>query len=479
MPIGQSCGSSPPLTDLADHLPDNISDQDTASRDSQASRKRCIIFLSLIALSAIISFYWNYSVAVDFSRKSVIAACLGLSHSIGVFILYRNYRHANIRHIHSKALHEIHEIFSLSQRCDPIVIRLLDKIRKIQLISQGYTLAPPGLPPRLATITSQQSSRQTAHMVKMLDELLRPHYQKTVSFLAQIHPLTDQRSITRLKDMYNLEDSPSSLRDVSPENATLSSVVTLDDLDHISHAIRWKRREFVMHFLALDIMTTGHDSERRDYEKNWNRVIQIMTNIKREFKQYLGDLQTLLTTENFDDGLDDDADRHEPIDRRAQLLLNRFSTLENCVKNIQAKLFLCRHDTKALSAGRAALYSMERIHERFQNIDQDITHFIAQWQESQDTLALLSQKEQTHTPHTHLPSPPSSPKEQENAVAPTGSPIPGNKITPSPLQKRRTTGRHPLMTAVRIAAFLDNNHRYRRPSDHNVKQPLEERESVE
>jgi hypothetical protein len=120
-------------------------------------------------------------------------------------------------------------------------------------------------------------------------------------------------------------------------------------------------------------------------------------------------------------------------DGRCITLMHRVSVVEKHMEDIQAKLFLCKQDTKSLASGRGTVYkviiytiyitdissilvsnfSLKRISKRFSHIDENMSSLLRQWEESKHSLNSLLDDEQLKlkTPFASLPSPPSSPRD--------------------------------------------------------------------
>lgn len=120
-------------------------------------------------------------------------------------------------------------------------------------------------------------------------------------------------------------------------------------------------------------------------------------------------------------------------DGRCITLMHRVSVVEKHMEDIQAKLFLCKQDTKSLVSGRGTVYkdmiyticiadislllvsnfSLKRISKRFSHIDENMSSLLRQWEESKHSLNSLLNDEQSKlkTTFASLPSPPSSPRD--------------------------------------------------------------------
>lgn len=133
---------------------------------------------------------------------------------------------------------------------------------------------------------------------------------------------------------------------------------------------------------------------------------------------------TSVIIEVYEDDDDDDERPTRPADPRVNVLLHQYAALEKHVRNIQSKLLLCRQDTRCNQ-------SLERIGDRLNMIEQDMTQMLTQWEETTEAYRKLSSASQS------LPSPPSSPAGSNNS---------SNK----PFMRRS------MLTAAAVACFLEN-----------------------
>ncbi|KAI8095401.1 hypothetical protein BDF21DRAFT_5567 [Thamnidium elegans] len=279
----------------------------------------------------------------------------------------------------------MHKMISLSQESDGILIRLLNQFHS----------------------TSDKLQQQT------LGACLSAHFETYIELVLQLQPLIDSGNLTTLRDMYNVnQEIPSLLLEFD------SHQYSMDDIDLIYSVISWKRREYLLYLLALDVMSNNRSNNH--YGKNWRQAIQVNTMLVQEYNQFNKKLLGISTaTEKVEivcspttiTPLQKDSSPSALSDARSLTLMHRVSALEKHVEDIQAKLFLCKQDTKSLSSGRVSVLGLERMSKRFNHIDQHIIHLLRQWEESKTTLNTLLEDEQSKlTAITLLPSPPSSPR---------------------------------------------------------------------
>ncbi|KAI7885363.1 hypothetical protein K492DRAFT_171877 [Lichtheimia hyalospora FSU 10163] len=335
-------------------------------------------------------------------------------------VLRRYQRRCKIRSIHSTALGLLRDLVIECEKSDVMVMRIIDQSRQLNAIYQGDTLAPPDDISSASSPTTPitaSSSRRVADTRRALTHIFNSQWAHWLSALRRLESFSHQGNLSRFRDMYNI------IPVAHQQNGSTEEQM---------HVIHWKRRECLVHLLALDVMTLEHDSDRLDYESHWEVVIKVMGNLVNEYKRHVPTLREHLisSTEVYED---DDERPTRPADPRVNVLLHQYAALEKHVRNIQSKLLLCRQDTRCNQQNQ----SLERIGDRLGMIEQDITQMLTQWEETTEAYRKLSSA--SHS----LPSPPSSPAGSNNS----------NK----PLMRRS------MLTAAAVACFLENKRSREKP----------------
>ncbi|KAG1619836.1 hypothetical protein G6F46_002848 [Rhizopus delemar] len=224
-------------------------------------------------------------------------------------------------------------------------------------------------------------------------------------FLYRHNPLTDPQNLSRLQNMY--------------------MTVKVQQTDFLILSIRAKRREYLLHLLALDVMSNNHAAH---YGRNWKRAIQVNNQLVLEYNALNKQLYEVTTTESLTVITEPKSMKEvlspHPIsvpstpasdslmDETCVSLMQKIATVERQMDESQSKLFACRQDVKYLSSGRVSTQSLNRISKRFTNINDTLTKLMNQWTESKSMLdSLLAERQ--HKDDGSLPSPPSSPVRQE------------------------------------------------------------------
>jgi uncharacterized protein YqgV (UPF0045/DUF77 family) len=167
-----------------------------------------------------------------------------------------------IRKIHASALDSMHEIISLSQESDAILTRLFKVLH--------------------VTKSTQQ--------LQPLGTFLSAHFETYIETVQQLQPLIDRHNLSRLRDMYNInEEIPSTLLEFDSHN------YTMDDIDLTYSVIGWKRREYLLYLLALDVMSNNRSAH---YGKNWRQAIQANAGLVQEYNDFNKKLNSISITLN-------------------------------------------------------------------------------------------------------------------------------------------------------------------------------------
>lgn len=73
--------------------------------------------------------------------------------------------------------------------------------------------------------------------------------------------------------------------------------ITLDYLRTLAQLMHLKRRECMLQFLALTVMTGNHDSMPNGYESGWRNVNTILVTLGNETKGFVDTVKVAMETE--------------------------------------------------------------------------------------------------------------------------------------------------------------------------------------
>ncbi|KAG0182272.1 hypothetical protein DFQ28_007233 [Apophysomyces sp. BC1034] len=203
--------------------------------------------------------------------------------------------------------------------------------------------------------------------------------------------------------MYNVS-SIASLSAVDGIDA--DEVVSLEYLKRLAQLMHSKRRECMMQFLALNVMTEEHDSVRRDYEDGWRAVNGVLDKLVKETSGFLKEVLRALDTEFYKPA---PANLSTPAveDIRLRSFVHRLASLDQQLRTMGAKVYLCNDDIRQLDAEEAR----QRLKQEYDSIQQDLSQMASEWESGR--AALINFLEPPPTPITPkedvLPSPLPSP----------------------------------------------------------------------
>lgn len=110
----------------------------------------------------------------------------------------------------------------------------------------------------------------------------------------------NQQSLSRLFDMYNIHSvaslSAAATTSINDTNGS-DDELTLDYLKNVAHLMHLKRRECILQFLALTVMTGDHDSNREDYEAGWRDINTVLAKLVDTMKGFVTDVTNAMEFE--------------------------------------------------------------------------------------------------------------------------------------------------------------------------------------
>ncbi|KAG2218957.1 hypothetical protein INT45_004649 [Circinella minor] len=359
-----------------------------------------------------------------------ISLTMLLTGGVSMFFVYRHKRRSGIRQLYHTALTRLQTLMEQCETLDSKVHRTLITIQEIELVSRGYRLSTPLSP--ISRIEQTSKSRRCTVLRNRLAAMLRRAFIVYEEAIIDLVDHVNKNNLSRLYDMYNVRSvaSLSSIDVVEEDNSNDGvSVERLRTLAQLMHA---KRRECMMQLLALDIMSEGHDSIRRDYENNWKRVNAILTKLVDETKGFVTDIMDALQAELYKPALESSAPQSSSFgssatDNRLKPFLHRLSSLDQQMRTLEAKFYLCNDDIRQLTSATnniddsnatSAEDLRERLKKEYMSIQKDFSQMVVEWEAGRE--ALLGFLE----PPELDPSPSSSASSQKenNLVSPLPSP---------------------------------------------------------
>lgn len=200
-------------------------------------------------------------------------------------------RRTAIRQLYQIALSKVQAFIDHSDTLDTKVHRVLITIQEIELVSRGYRLSTPLSP--ISRIEQNSKQRKCIQLRNRLSTVLRRAFITYEEGIIDLMDVVNKSNLATLYDMYNVH----SIASLSAMNEEGDEVYSLDQLKKLAQLMHLKRRECMVHFLALDVMTENHDSVRYDYQAGWKAVIDVLKKIVDETENFAKEVVDALEAE--------------------------------------------------------------------------------------------------------------------------------------------------------------------------------------
>lgn len=190
------------------------------------------------------------------------------------------------------ALSHIQAFTDHSDTFDTKVHRCLITIQEIELVSRGYRLSTPLSP--ISRIEQNSKSRKCIQLRNRLASVLRRAFIIYEEGIIDLMDVIHKKNLHTLYEMYNVHSiaSLSAMDDAQGQQG-----YTLEQLKKLAQIMHLKRRECMVHFLALGVMTEDHDSVRYDYKNAWESINQVLHKIVSETEQFAKEITDALDAE--------------------------------------------------------------------------------------------------------------------------------------------------------------------------------------
>lgn len=191
------------------------------------------------------------------------------------------------------ALSHIQAFTNHSDTFDTKVHRCLITIQEIELVSRGYRLSTPLSP--ISRIEQNSKSRKCIQLRNRLASVLRRAFIIYEEGIIDLMDVIHKKNLHTLYEMYNVH-SIASLSSMDDTNGQEGGY-TLEQLKKLAQIMHLKRRECMVHFLALGVMTEDHDSVRYDYKDAWQCINGVLKKIVEETEHFTKDITDALDAE--------------------------------------------------------------------------------------------------------------------------------------------------------------------------------------
>ncbi|KAI8378547.1 Mysoin-binding motif of peroxisomes-domain-containing protein [Blakeslea trispora] len=317
-------------------------------------------------------------------RSKLPAISLLFSSSASLFLLVKYRRRACIRQQYQTALSKLQIFTEHSDTFDTKIHRVLITIQEIELVSRGFRLSTP-LPP-ISRIDQNGKQRKCIQLRNALASILRRAFIVYEEGIVDLMDSVNKRNLTTLYDMYNVHSIASlSAVDYSADGEEPS----LEQLKKLAQVMHLKRRECMVQLLALDAITREHDAVRYDYRSAWKNINEVLGKLVDETSQFVKELGENLDAEFYKpiNSFDKGSLSSKIEDTRLKKFVHRLSSLEQQLRTMEAKIYLCSEDVRQLNAAPMSQDSTkERLLNEYSSVQKGLEEMVLEWQSGKEIL---------------------------------------------------------------------------------------------
>ncbi|KAL7312244.1 hypothetical protein PS15m_008031 [Mucor circinelloides] len=311
-----------------------------------------------------------------FLRPKLPIMTIFFSTSASLFFFYRHKRRSSIRQLYQIALSRLQSFNDHSETFDTKVHRVLITIQEIELVSRGYRLSTPLSP--ISRIEQKSKNRKCIQLRNRLSAILRRAFIIYEEGIIDLMDVINRKNLHTLYEMYNVH-SIASLSAMGEENGDAYS---LDQLKKLAQIMHLKRRECMVHFLALGVMTDEHDSIRFDYQHGWRTVNDILDKLVNETEQFTKDIVEALDAEFYKPMNDFDKKKitSKIEDARLKKFVHQLSSLEQQLRTMEAKIYLCSEDVQHLNSESSTDEVREKLRHEYMSVQRGFENMASEWE---------------------------------------------------------------------------------------------------
>ncbi|CAO3689457.1 unnamed protein product [Rhizopus stolonifer] len=300
-----------------------------------------------------------------FRRVPVMA--LACSASASLFLFFRYKRLSSIRQLYHLVLSKIQSFVEQCSVFDTKVHRILITIQEIELVSRGYRLSTPLSP--ISRIEHNSKHRKCVHLRNRLALVLKGAFAALEAGIANLVNVIDKDHLLGLYEMYNVNSIASTLE-------INEDTYTLDQLKQLTQDMHLKRRECMVHFLAL-----GVDIDKND----WKKVNDVLGCFLEQFESFTSEMVEALDIEFYRPINKFNSKTNKNQDSRLKLFVHRLSSLEQELRTIEAKVYLCNEDVRQLGP-EATKESKEKLMSDYMTVQKGFGSMLVEWENGKEAL---------------------------------------------------------------------------------------------
>ncbi|CAG8495420.1 8360_t:CDS:2 [Dentiscutata erythropus] len=300
------------------------------------------------------------------------------------FFLYRHMRRKATKTLYKSALYYLEKLVYNCQIFDIKLNKALIMIQEIELVSRGYRLSMPLSP--ISRIEQTSKNRRCGMLREIVYNILQEAFISYHDAMIAMNSEILKENLAIMYNMYNIIPRPEGDEWDSKEE----DILALEHLKHCFQKVHTKRRELLCHFLALDVMTPGRDSGRRDYEHHWATVNEHLDNLGTITGLYLDKIIAATANELSpkQDFLSQQASQ-TITNKQLMTYLHRLASIEHHIRGVQAKLYICNEDARKYYETEEVVVSEdERKHlmNQYESISKDFTYMFQEWEDGKKAL---------------------------------------------------------------------------------------------
>ncbi|KAI7896529.1 Mysoin-binding motif of peroxisomes-domain-containing protein [Mucor mucedo] len=301
--------------------------------------------------------------------------------SASLFFFYRHKRRSSIRQLYQIALTKIGGFTDQSDTFDTKVHRCLITIQEIELVSRGYRLSTPLSP--ISRIEQKSKHRKCIQLRNRLASVLRRAFMLYEEAIIDLMDVIHKKNLNTLYEMYNVHSiaSLSAMGDGAGGGGD-DEGYSLDQLKKLAQIMHLKRRECMVHFLALGAMTEDHDSVHYNYRDDWRAINEVLTKLVTETDKFTTEIVEALDAEFYKplNSFDKNNYTTKISDTRLKKFVHRLSSLEQQLRTMEAKIYLCSEDVRQLNSSESTMETRERLLNEYMSVQKGFENMASEWE---------------------------------------------------------------------------------------------------
>ncbi|CAG8788689.1 21100_t:CDS:2, partial [Gigaspora rosea] len=253
----------------------------------------------------------------------------------------------------------------------------------------------------ISRIEQSSKSRRCGMLREIVYSILQEAFMSYRDAMVAMSSEILKENLAIMYNMYNIIPRPEGDEwDLKEED-----ILALEHLKHCFQKVHTKRRELLCHFLALDVMTPGRDSGRRDYEHHWATVNEYLDNLGTITGLYLDKIIAASANELSpkQDFLSQQTSQ-TITNKQLMTYLHRIASIEQHIRGVQAKLYICNEDARKYYETEGVVVSEDERKQlmiQYESISQDFTNIRQSIEEDAETLKDENDQDEDPIEKTH------------------------------------------------------------------------------